>query len=422
MKRSFRLVLIGCLALSLGAVKVFAQAPAPEISLDDNPANLLVMPFGPWGPGAPFLAPYLSAEDEFGLGLPASLAGFVGPSPTLPLGFYDSDVLVPGPALLLRFSLMPPPPPPPPPLPPVFYMDAVSGDHSTMPACPGGLFVRFSVDRATGGRRPVDASFQQAAANEQPGDIFRTDRAYPHVGTFVPLPVPVVPPWFYGGALPPAGTGILGGSFNQLMFDHWGTFGLLPAPPCPPITPGSHDNVDAFHEWPMSLVNTNIYFALHPASAIPIGSSPADIFMSPGGMLGFPVPVFAPSLTMGLDTFGFATDSIDGLALWDNGIIGLLEPGIDDAALSLAPGSATLRFGGLGLTAGDVFLTDFRGFFCTWLFAGDLGVGNFPRPPLPRIGASEINVDALDLTIDPDPVPYINPVTNPDIGQKTKID
>jgi hypothetical protein len=156
-----------------------------------------------------------------------------------------------------------------------------------------------------------------------------------------------------------------------------------------------------------------------------MGFSPADIFMCPaGGGLFFPVPVFATSGMMGLDRFGFGTDSIDGMAFWDNGIIGVLEPKIDYVAFSLAPGSATLRLGGLGLTAGDVFVTDFRGFFCTWLYAGDMGVGNMPNVagggPLPVIGPSEINVDALDLTIDPDPVPYINPVTNPNIGHKIK--
>lgn len=413
MKHNLFGVLIVSLVLSLGTMSLFAQAPQPEVSLDDHPSNMLVMPFGPWGPGAPFVAPYMSAEDEFGLGLPASLAGFVGPSPTLlARGFFDSDVLIPGPNLFLTFPPQP------------FYMDAISGDHSSMQPCPGGLFVRFSVDRATGGRRPADASFQQALNNEQPADIFRTDRPYSHVGNFVPLPPPGVPPFFYGGALPPAGTGIAVNAVNQLMYDHWGTFGFLPPPPCPPITPGSHDNVDAFHEWPFTLPATNIYFALPPASAIPLGFSPADIFMCPPGGLAFPVPVFVTSGMMGLDRFGFATDSIDGLAFWDNGIIGVLEPGIDYTAFSLAPGSATLRLAGLGLNAGDVFLTDFRGFFCTWLFAGDMGVGNRPNVagggPLPVIGPSEINVDALDLTIDPEPVPYINPVTNPNIGQKIK--
>jgi len=401
MKRHILLITIICsLVLGMGPVFLNGQAAQPEVSLDDHPN-------GPPLRG-PMVPPYMSAEDEFGLGLPASASGFVGPSPSLLVGpFFDSDVLVPGPALLNRFAPAPIWPPVQPPQSSPYYMDAVSCDHSSMPACPGGLFVRFSVDRATGGATPADASYQQAMNNEQPADIFRTTQPYTHVGNFVPL-APMPAP--YGGLLPPAGTG---GS-NQLQYDHFGTFGFLPVPPCPPITPGSHDNVDAFNEWPVSILNTNIYFCLHPADAILRGLSPADILISPNppGGLTWPAAVFAAAAQMGLDTFGFATDSIDGLALWDNGVPGVLEPGIDYAAFTLAPGSATLTNIG-GLTAGDVFLTDFQGNFYTWLLASDMGVGNLPNPPLPVIRASEINVDALDLTIDPEPSSYINPITNP---------
>jgi hypothetical protein len=408
MKQRFILgAIIGCLVLGLASVDLFSQAPVPEVSLDDYPA---------WANNGPWIAPYGSAENEWGQANAAFLAGFIGPSPTLgPItGFFDSDVLVPGPALFMTF----------PPAP--FYMDAISCNHQQMQPCPNGLFVRFSVDRATGGVGPADASFQQAMINEQPADIYRTDRPYQHVGWFVPLPVPMGPPWYYGGALPTAGTGAAAGAFNQLMYDHWGTFGFLPPPPAPIITPGTHDNVDALNEWPVSLQATNVYFALHPASAIPAGFSPADIFLSPNppGGLVMPAAAWATAAQCGLDTYGPGTDSIDGIAVWDINIVGVLEPGIDYVAFTLAPGSATLTRGGMGFTAGDVFVTDFRGFFCTWLIAGDLGVGNNPNVtgggPLPVIGASEINVDALDLTIDPEPVPYINPITNPDVGPGTR--
>jgi hypothetical protein len=234
-----------------------------------------------------------------------------------------------------------------------------------------------------------------------------------------------MPPFYYGGPLPTAGTGAANGAFNQLMYDHYWALGLLPAPPCPPInTAGyaSHDNINAFNEWPMSLNATAVFFALHPASALP-GFSPADIFRSPAG-LTMPAGPFATSAQMGLDTYGFGTDSIDGIAFWDNGIPGLLEPGVDYVAFTLAPGSATLTNSppALGLNAADVFVTDFNGYFNTYLIAADLGVGNFPNVasmppgPLPVIRASEINVDALDLTIDPDPVPYIDPITDPNVN------
>jgi hypothetical protein len=488
-------VMIGCLVLGLGTIGLFSQAPQPEVSLDDHPSNLNVMPFGPWSPGAPWVAPYMSAEDEFGLGLPASAAFFVGPSPTLlsvppqPGPFNDSDILVPGPALFLTF------PPPP------FYMDAISCDHSSMVPCGGGLFVRFSVDRATGGVTPCalppavpvppyDASYLQAWNNEQPGDIYRTDRPYAHVGNFtgrpprfiLPPPLPVVPPgpptavytYFYGGPINaangfsvangypfngPAGTGGPAGAFNQLMFDHQGTFNFLPlpiAPPPPPnqpqyptITPGSHDNIDAFNEWPFSLVDpaiANNFFSLHPASALPMGFSGADIFICPNPPgIGMPPAVLhVPAGQMGLDTFGFGTDSIDGLAFWDNGIPGVLEPGTDYVAFSLAPGSATLQVlanppYNFQVSAASVFVSDFQtyippapappvptGYFYLWLYATDMGVGNlpnvasFPAGPLPVINPEDINIDALDLTIDPEPVPYINPITNPITDPVTK--
>ncbi|UCH92466.1 MAG: hypothetical protein JSV88_19510 [Candidatus Aminicenantes bacterium] len=422
-------LMIGCLVLSLGTLGLFSQvipAPAPEVSLDDYPA---------WANNGPVVPPYGSAENEWGQVNAAFLAGFIGPSPTLgPVtGFFDSDILIPGPAPLISF------PPPP------FYVDAISCDHSQMPPCPGGLFVRFSVDRPTGGVSTADASYRQAMRNEQPADIYRTDRPYTHVGNFVPLAPPAGPPWYYGGFLPTAGSGAGAGAFNQLMFDHFGTFGFFPPPPCPAIGAGTHDNVDAFNEWPVSILdptNLNNFFALHPASAFLLGFSAADIFIcaNPPGLY-WPTPPpgpsvpFVPALQMGLDTFGINTDSIDGLAFWDMGIPGLLEPGIDFAAFSLAPGSATLATlaaMGLPVTAADVFLTDFQinpatgfGYFYTWLIAGDLGVGNNPNVltppgPLPVIPNVDINVDALDLTIDPEPVPYINPITKPITDPGTK--
>ena len=409
--RSFMIrALMVCLVLSLGTVGLYSQAPQPEVSLDDNPSTPAM---GPWVP------PFLSAEDQFGLGLPASMMGFIGPSPTLPImGFFDSDVLIPGPAPFITF------PPPP------FYVDSISCDHSTMVPCGGGLFVRFSVDRATGGVSTLDASYQQAIQNEQPADIFRTDRPYSHVGNFVPLPPGVC----FSGVLPTAGSGVLGAAVNQMMYDHWGTFGFLPIPPVAGrIGPGSHDNIDGFNEWPHSMLdmvipNPNNFYTMNPASAVLNGVLPGDIFVSPNppGLM-WPTPLFASAAQCGLDCAGPGTDSIDGLAVWDNGIPGVCEPKIDYAAFSLAPGSASLGVPLIlppplvgVLSAGDILLTDFNGSFYVWLIAGDLGVGPNPSPPLPGVCACEVNVDALDLTIDPEPVPYINPITKPVIDPGTK--
>ncbi len=391
-KNSMVFIVMGLLFLSMSTVGLFGQAPQPEISLDDNPSAPLN---GPW------MQPFSSAEDEFGLGLPAWLAGFTGPSPTLGWGFYDSDVLVPGPGLFLRFN-------PAPPLGAPHYVDAYSCDHSSLWPGGQGVFVRFSVDRATGGVTPADASYQQALNNEQPADIFMSNQPFTHPGTFVPLPAPMVPPWlgFFGGPMNafngfPGGPAGVGGS-NFLVWDHRGTFNLLPAPAYPPIGPGTHDNVDAYNENPLSLASTNIYFALHPASSAAFGFSPADILVSPGGMLNWPgTALYAPAAAMGLDSFGPNSDSVDALCVWDYGTPGVMDPGLDYACFSLAPGSATLtnlQFMGYRASAGDILFTDFQGFFYIYVYDTDIGVGNAPNPPLPMINRIEVNVDALDVS------------------------
>jgi hypothetical protein len=419
-------VMIGCLVLSLGTIGLFSQAITPEVSLDDYPAG-----FG-------------SAENEWGQLNAAWAARFIGPSPSLVMSpiapLYDSDVLTsfnppgapPGHILLLRFA------PPPPQGASPYYVDAYSCNHTLMPPC-GVIFVRFSVDRATGGTNPAtDATWNQANLNEQPGDIFRTaGPGFTHCGNFIPLPIPMMPPpWttYYGGPINlangfptgPAGTGNQG---NMLLFDHAGVFNFLPnAAPYPQINQGTHDNVDAFNEWPFSManpLNSAIFFSLHPASAAAWGFSAADILYcnQPGGLYWPATGVFAASWQMGLDNNADMPDSIDGLAVWDNGEQGLLEPGIDYAGFTLAPGSGTLTtLAGMGyqVSAASIFVTDFQGFFYLYLYATDIGVGNNPNPPLPFIQNVDINVDAMDLTIDPAPLPYTNPITRPIIDPVTK--
>ncbi len=397
MQRFWLKSVIGCLVLFLAAFGAFGQL-VPEFSLDDNPS-----PPGPWGPGAPPMPPLQSAEDEFGLGLPGAAAGFVGPSPSLlppPGPFWDSDVLFPGPVLSMWFA-----PPPPEPVNPS-YVDAYSTNHDPRisPARFPMIWLRFSVDRATGGLQPADASWLQAAINEQPGDIFQGTAMFTHPGFFIPL---ANPGWIFGGPLPTAGTGI--GTINVLIYDHFFNFGLQPPPPCPPITPGTHDNVDGFNEIPGPMINFGTYYALHPASAFlmpppppPNVISAADIYYSPPGALPSLVwPPFAFAWQVGLDTFGFNTDSIDALVVWDRGMRGICEPGLDYALFSLAPGSATLAVIGLPEDAGAVFLTDFQGFFYTYVWSFDIGVGPFPIPPLPGIPQPDVNVDALEVAIDP---------------------
>ena len=106
----------------------------------------------------------------------------------------------------------------------------------------------------------------------------------------------------------------------------------------PPITPGSHDNVDAFDMAPLDLngdliTDKQAYGSINPAQRIINGGgSESDIYRIPSGSVT-PI-IFASASTMGLvPTF----DNIDGLEVFDRGVVGVLEPGLDYALFSLAP-------------------------------------------------------------------------------------
>lgn len=389
-----RNVFVLCLLLVMVSFGAFGQV----FSLDDDPS----------GPATgPLVPPYSSAEDEFGLGLPAWVAGFIGPSPSLFNGpFFDSDVLAPGPLLSMRFQPAPTQPPvQPPQSPSPYFVDAYSADHSLITWYDYSyIWLRFSVDRASGGITPSDATYVQASVLDQPADIFQGNAAFAHPGFFIPLPLPLVPPWspVFGGALPTAG----GGGSNVLIYDNLMNFGLIAGPM---MFPGSHDNIDAYNEMPANTMkNQDIFFALHPAEAIPRGLSPSDIFYSPSGPLTFIIPPFAFDWQIGLT----AADSIDALVVWDYNGKGVCEPGIDYALFSLAPGSPTLAavnsllvmngFPG-GADGGAVFLTDFSGYFYLYAQSGDIGVGPLPVPPLPRQPTDHANVDALEIWLSGSP-------------------
>lgn len=337
------------------ALSLNVSAQAIEFSLDDNPS-----PPGPWGPGAIPNPPYMSAEDEFGLGLPAALAGLLGPSPWLVTGpFWGSDALMPGPIVSMTFA-----PPPPEPNAPA-DVDSFSANHfPQIPipprrAVPGNSRLRFSVDRGTSG---VAGSGVQAEAmlNQQPGDIYDS--------------------LFAGN--------------NWLVYDDsffglfTGGFGIInpPGVMCPPITPGRYDNIDAYNEFINPLNSTEYYFTMPPGTTTILATwtRPADIFWLPAGaILMWPAPIYATANMMGLDSFGFGTDSIDALVVWDQGVPGVCDPGLDVAIFSLAPGSATL---GLGNNGATIFWTNFTGGYNVFATSAQLGL----------VAAPSINVDAMD--------------------------
>lgn len=320
--------------------------------------------------------PFSSAEDEYGLGLPPVPAGLIGPSPSLAMmGFIDSDILLPGPVLAY-------------PIPGTTFVDGLSSNHS--PFLPQMVGVRFSIDRASGGL-PGAWSNLEAGVNQQCGDMYDSTAFYQHPFNFIPLPPPALIP-FYGGPLPPCGTGITNALNNDDGFFVLLT-GMVFTPPwpavAPPIAPGGmHDNIDAYTDFP----SITRYYTVAPAEMPLSGQLSGDIMMLGGG-------VWAMAFQVGLDSFGVGTDSIDALVVWDNGVLGVCEPRIDYALFSLAPGSQSLTqlvLWGFNVDGATVFLTDFQGWFYAFNFSWDNGLVAFPVPPL--LGnQQDINIDALEV-------------------------
>jgi len=345
---------------------------AQDFSLDDYPHNSLTC----------IVVPNLfSAEDEFGLWLTSTSAGLLGPSPSLlhPAGpFRDSDHLLPGPVWSFPIGTL-------------CYVDSISANHYPMKKelWPTIKF-RFSIDRATGGIAG-SASNTQANLNQQPADLYDSTSVFQHPGNFAGTPYPFI--------LPTAG---FGGS-NTLYRDE-SAFGLTagngvgvvvgPGVMCPPINPGTHDNIDSYNEYPGPTVQYDFFFTVHPAQCALVGFSPSDIFVCRGGFPGLFPPPFAVANQMGL--IGTA-DSIDALIVWDYGNPRICDPGNDYALFSLAPGSATiynLRAMGFNVDPGTIFFTDFTNNFAIYAYSGDLGVA--PAPAMGNSNWKVINLDAMD--------------------------
>ena len=349
-------------AVLLAAAMVLATGPparATTFTLDDNPSL--------WGGSG------LGAEDPFGTtGRVAS--GGLAPSPALgTYGFTGGDMLGPGPVRRMGSPDGP-------------YIDAISDNTRYL----GDVLIDFSVDRVSTGLAGT-AVATEAAAADQPGDIFRTTRGFAAPGAFAGT----LSGTGYLGPLPTAG----GGGSNRRILDESNDLGLA-APAT--MNQGSHDNVDGF-DWSdvfgatvdpgkgLPAPSDWIYFAIAPDNAW--GGSAADVFAcAPGTALASPTP-FAPATTLGLDSMTAENiDDLDALVLWDSrtaGDVGSLDAGIDYALFSLGPGSASL---GGSLTGGDVFFTDFNGSFALYADAGDLGLLS---------GELTDNVDALEVVPEP---------------------
>ncbi|MEX2318148.1 MAG: hypothetical protein WD669_13400 [Pirellulales bacterium] len=392
---------------------------AQSFSLDDNPFAPIIGP-----PGIGF-----GAENPFGIVVPGHPPG-LAPSPTLgligPLG--DGAILSPSPAPGIAPPLVQHPGPD------GFYVASMSSNKAGLLA-PLGLSILFSVDRQSIGL-PGTAVAAEAALSQAPGDVYATTASFVDPSVFAGglVSIGFLPLPSFAGYLP-AGPPIGGNALliNQgLPVPGIPGFGLFSGPgavlppgvPAPPIAPGTHDNVDGFDTAFFEVTgdiffDANHYFSIYPAEAAVAGVSSADLFLAAAGTPGaIPVP-FAPSLTLGLDTLGPHpivgtpfSDSVDALVMWDNGIDGTLEPGIDYALFSLGTGSASLgALAGL-VNDSDVLFTDFTGLFAVYAPAGALGLlgdpagGFFPRPYVGIAGPID-GLDALDVVPIPEPASLV---------------
>lgn len=390
-----RILSQGCIALILGGVLAAYPVRAQTLSLDDHGVMPLHIGTTP-GQGR-------GAEDEFGRTTSA-----LAPSPSLAL-FPASALACRGDGAL--FS---------PGVPVNFFfnpngggIDAVSTNRAAL-AGTTQLHLDFSIDRKTTGA-PGSTLATEAALNQQMGDIYGSTRPFTNPSAFVGTL-----PGGYGGVLSSAG----GGGSNGLLINQGqpstgvGALGLITGTsgggagnvvPAGVTTPtaasGTHDNVDGFDYaslvpnpgGPGGVFAVQSYFCITVDEARSTGwaFSMADIFtVAPYASNSFNNR-WAMASTMGLNPY---EDSIDGLVVFDmNQTGGLVEPGVDFALFSLAPGSLALSV--LQRDAADVFFTDFTNSFAVYATPGDLGI--VPSPGGAPFAGS--NIDALEARPVPEP-------------------
>ena len=389
MQRSSFIVAMSVAAILVGP-SAGVGAPIPQsiiFSLDDLPTSPISAPAYPIS-----IPPSgLGAEDPFGMGL---LPGPLAPSPSIAAvapayaTTWDSTVLQTGAISGSAF--------PDQHLIPVTFFGQfphayINAMSVFTPDPSNEIALSFSVDRNSFGL-PGTGVNNQALLNQQPGDIFRVPGTYPSPIRFTGL----LPPdaGYAPGVLPTPGTGagnnILAVDESQLTLTAGAGPGVMTPSDvaAPPITGGSHDNLDAMD---FRLLDHNgdgmpdipgfvsWLFSVNPDEAAELNVlagggafSAADVFgVVP--VVNTSMPAFSAA-SLGLDAAGPNTDDIDALHLVTDGAGG-------GVLFSLAPGSASLAQ--YGLSAADIFFTDTNGTFTTYLTAADIGL-------LP-----EDNVDAL---------------------------
>ncbi|MES1240638.1 MAG: hypothetical protein ABUT39_03370 [Acidobacteriota bacterium] len=232
---------------------------------------------------------------------------------------------------------------------PADNVDAVSANTTTGKNI--NYHIYFSADRASLGMlgTPYRA---EATLNQAASDIWRMNNltvASPLASLAACAPTPI------GGA--------------HALFRNQDSYDFIfTAPPGVGPLGGNYDNIDAlelddldpsldkFHD-------VGVYFSLDAASPSLGGASAAAIFFTPVGG--------APGVWSGAAPLGLvAADDIDALVVWDRGVVGAPDPGMDLVLFSLAPGSPSLG----GLSPAGIFVSDLTGFFCVYVQANTLGM------------------------------------------------
>ncbi len=146
-------------------------------------------------------------------------------------------------------------------------------------------------------------------------------------------------------------------------------FNLIQSAAAGAAAAGPLDNIDAVEMDGMDITGDNVhdfpaYLSLDPSSPSLVGSG-ADIYFAPAGA---PFVAFSSPADAGLAM----ADDIDALVMWDRGVLGAVDPGVDYALFSLAPGSPTLA--AFGLSPAMIFVTHFSGTLCPFVGPGELGL------------------------------------------------
>ena len=394
-------------SLAMMMMLVAGAGSAQTFSLDDNPSAPLTSAFYPG---------LFSAEDPFGLFLPATAAGLIAPSPTLlpalfGAAYVDGDLLTVVPAIPIA------------PVPDIgrvagSYLNAVSADHEQYDVDHAPeMNMRFSVDRAGRGL-PGTALAVEAGFSQQPGDIYISEKLFPNPGNFVGTLGAGPFAGFLATAAPIAGINFLDVDESGLNLTPGlgaGAF-LPPAVLAPPIAPGTHDNVDAYNVLPNptldidgdGVTDIDVFMSMPPGNAAALGFSSADLIAVPKGAPGIVPPAWAVAPMLGLNMLGFPPnsqldnqlDDVDGLVVWDIGELSpnaalRAEPNRDYALFSLSETSASLsalRSAGFPVDGSTIFFTDFSGAFAVYLFGSQVGIADF------SFNDQQIsNLDALEI-------------------------